>query len=127
MRWLPILLLISACGPAKPDPDASGTVPPDELGPRWAVLEARDHRNTAALCAFLQDSSVAIRGYAALALASVQDSASRPCLIAALKDPEAIVRKNAAFGLGWIADSTTLILLNAAADVESDTAIQRAM
>jgi cyclophilin family peptidyl-prolyl cis-trans isomerase/HEAT repeat protein len=127
MRWLPILLLISACGPAKPDPDASGTLPPDELGPRWAVFEARDHRNTAALCAFLQDSSVAIRRYAALALASVQDSASRPCLIAALKDPEAIVRKNAAFGLGWIADSTTLILLNAAADVESDTAIQRAM
>ena len=127
MRWLPILLLISACGPAKPDPDASGTVPPDELGPRWAVLEAQDHRNTSALCAFMQDSSAAVRKAAALALASVQDSASRPCLIAGLKDPVAEVRKNAAFALGWIADSAALVLLNAAADAEMATAVQRAM
>ncbi|MBK9073524.1 MAG: peptidylprolyl isomerase [Flavobacteriales bacterium] len=127
MRWLPILLLISACGPAKPDPDASGTVPPDELGPRWAVLEAQDHRNTAALCAFLQDSSATIRAAAALAFASVQDTTSRTCLIAALKDPEAGVRKNAALALAWVADSTTLILLNAAADAEVDTSVQRMM
>ncbi|MBK8341429.1 MAG: HEAT repeat domain-containing protein, partial [Flavobacteriales bacterium] len=75
----------------------------------------------------MNDPSAAVREAAALALASVQDSASRPCLIAALKDAEAAVRKNAAFALGWIADSTTLVLMNAAAEVEVDTAIQRAM
>lgn len=75
----------------------------------------------------LQDTSGTVREAAALAMASVQDSISRPCLIAALKDPLATVRAQAAYALGLVADSAGLVLLNAAADAEQDATTKQLM
>ncbi|MBK9195117.1 MAG: peptidylprolyl isomerase [Flavobacteriales bacterium] len=93
----------------------------------WAVLEAQEHRDTKALCLMLLDTSGTVREAAALALASVQDSTSRPCLLAALEDPLAAVRAQAAYALGLVADSAGLVLLNASADAERDATAQQLM
>jgi cyclophilin family peptidyl-prolyl cis-trans isomerase/HEAT repeat protein len=92
-----------------------------------AVLDAQDHRRTGDLCAMLKDSSATVRAAAALALASVQDTAARPCLLAALSDAHGTVRGNAAFALGWVADSTSLVQLIKTADTERDTSVLRLM
>jgi cyclophilin family peptidyl-prolyl cis-trans isomerase/HEAT repeat protein len=91
------------------------------------VLDAQDHRNTPALCAFLKDSSATVRAAAALAFASVQDSSARGCLIAALVDADNAVRINAAFSLGLVADSASLAVLNTASDMEKEKAVAQAM
>lgn len=71
------------------------------------VLDAQEHRDTDALCALLGRGSSTVREAAALAFASVQDSASTPCL-KALGDEEVAVRVMAVFALGFFADSTTI-------------------
>lgn len=126
----PALLFVSCAGN-----DASSdttTKPPPPQG--WtderllAVLDAQDHRNTHALCAFLKDSSATVRAAAAMAFASVQDSTARPCLMEALSDANTMVRIHAAFALGLVADSASLAVLNAASDREKEqTAVQAMM
>lgn len=93
----------------------------------WVVLEAQEHRDTKTLCTMLLDTSGTVREAAALAMASVQDSTSRPCLITALQDPLAAVRAQAAHALGLVADSAGLVLLNAAADAEPDPSTKQLM
>jgi cyclophilin family peptidyl-prolyl cis-trans isomerase/HEAT repeat protein len=125
----PVLLFVSCAGndgssdtPTKPPPPQGWT---DEG--LLAVLDAQDHRNTPALCAFLKDSSATVRAAAALAFASVQDSSARGCLIAALVDADNAVRINAAFSLGLVADSASLAVLNTASDMEKEKAVAQAM
>lgn len=125
----PVLLFVSCTGN---DGSADTTTkPPPPQG--WtdeallAVLDAQDHRNTPALCAFLKDSSATVRAAAALAFASVQDSAAAPCLIGALSDANTMVRIRAAFALGLVADSASLAVLNAASDREKEQVAVQAM
>ena len=126
---LPLAALLS-CGGATTSGEADQQRKPlnkwsdDRL---WAVLEAQEHRDTKALCSMLQDTSGTVREAAALAMASVQDSTSRPCLITALKDPFAAVRGQAAYAFGLVADSAGLELLNAAAETEQDVATKQLM
>lgn len=117
-------LLVWGCGPK-----VESTPPPpngwaDER--TWPVLEAQEHRNVTALCAQLQDTAAAIRAAAALAFASVQDTASVPCLLAALRDPYVEVRMNAVFALGFIANDSTLDSMAERAALERDSTVHRA-
>ncbi len=122
MRKLLLLLLITAC-----------QAPQREAPSRWAderlttVLEAQEHRDAEALCGLLKSEAPEVREAAALALASVQDSASAPCLLSALSDQQSMVRANAAFALSFIADSAALDAMMAAADGEPDTVAARIM
>ncbi|MCB0771311.1 MAG: peptidylprolyl isomerase [Flavobacteriales bacterium] len=68
-----------------------------------------------------------VREAAALAMASVQDSATIPCLLNALKDHDARVRSTAAFALGFIADSSVVVDMAEFAMLEKDTAVQRSL
>ncbi|MBK6830157.1 MAG: peptidylprolyl isomerase [Flavobacteriales bacterium] len=92
----------------------------------WPVLEAQEHRDTGKLCALLSDSCAVVREAAALAFASVQDSASTQCLLKALGDAEASVRSSAVFALAFVADSVSVQRLAEAALEERDSSVQRA-
>jgi len=126
---LSLVALFTAC--ADNGGPISTTTPPPPQG--WtderllAVLDAQDHRNTTALCAFLKDSSATVRAAAALAFASVQDSAAAPCLITALGDANTLVRIHAAFALGLVANSASLAALNKASDREKEQVAVQAM
>lgn len=125
----PVLLFVSCAG--NDGSSDTTTKPPPPQG--WtdesllAVLDAQDHRNTHALCAFLKDSSATVRAAAALAFASVQDSTARPYLMEALSDANTMVRIQAAFALGLVADSASLAVLNAASDREKEQVAVQAM
>ena len=90
------------------------------------VLDAQEHRNLERLCELLKDPEVTVREAAALAFASVQDSASIPCLLAALGDDSTRVRKVAAFALGFVADSLALEDMTQHAMNEPDPEVQQA-
>lgn len=117
------VVLFACSGPQK-----SEALHPD----RWSdaglvpVLEAQEHRDTDALCALLADKSATVREAAALAFASVQDSASVPCLLQALTDEEVAVRATAAFSLGFVADSLAIERMAQLAMNERDSTVQRA-
>ena len=121
---LPILLaLLVACTTAEHTREASPNRWADER--LWPVLEAQEHRDTEALCALLVDSSAIVREAAALAFASVQDSASVGCLLKALTDPVAGVRSTAVFALAFVADSLAVQRMAEVAVNERDTIVQR--
>ena len=130
---LPLLILVSLFTACTGNGGSENTTarPPAPEG--WAderllaVLDAQDRRNTAALCAFLKDSSATVRTAAALAFASVQDSSAAPCLITALSDANTMVRMNAAFALALVADSASLAALNKASDQEKEQAAVQGM
>lgn len=92
----------------------------------WPVLEAQEHRDTEALCALLKDTAATVRGAAALAFASLQDTLGIPCLIAALADTDTDVRRHAVFALALVADSATVPLIAERSLVEKDSAVQAA-
>lgn len=92
----------------------------------WPVLEAQEHRDTEALCALLKDTAATVRGAAALAFASLQDTLGIPCLIAALADTDTDVRRHAVFALALVADSATVPLIAERSLVEKDSAVQTA-
>jgi cyclophilin family peptidyl-prolyl cis-trans isomerase/HEAT repeat protein len=122
---LPVLLtLLVACTTAEQTREVSPNRWSDER--LWPVLEAQEHRDTQTLCAQLGDSSASVREAAALAFASVQDSASVGCLLKALTDPVAGVRSTAIFALGFIADSLVVQRMAEVAVNERDTIVQRA-
>lgn len=80
-----------------------------------------------ALCALLEHESAPVREAAALALASLQDSAAKSCLLPALSDSVPAVRAQAAFALSWVADTTVARALNAAFEREPDSTARRTM
>lgn len=120
-----LLSLVSLLGCGRTEESAP---PPN----RWAderllpVLEAQEHRDVPALCALLKDSSGTVRTAAALAFASVQDTAAAPCLLAALQDPEVGVRVNAVFALGFIANDSTVDIMAERSGLERDSTVHRA-
>lgn len=119
-----LILMHPGCGPVKgPEPPPPNRWSNEHLLP---VLEAQEHRNTAALCALLYDTSATIRSAAALAFASVQDSLAKPCLLEALHDSVVEVRVNAVFALGLIADEGTLEHMADISSEERDSSVQRA-
>lgn len=128
MRLPPLLVAVTALLFACSAPQGSPTAYPN----RWAdvalqpVLDAQEHRDTDALCALLGQGSSTVREAAALAFASVQDSASIPCLLKALGDEVVAVRAMAVFALGFIADSTTVERMAELAMNERDSSVQRA-
>lgn len=122
MRKFLFLLLIAACG--TPHREGLNRWTDPRL---WPVLEAREHRDTGALCALLKSESHDVRGAAALAFASVQDSLGVPCLLDALRDDVAEVRAASAFALTWVADTVVAHALDAAVEAEVDRATQRVM
>ena len=125
----PMLVFVSCAGNGGSTDTTTTPPPPQSWGDErlLAVLDAQDHRNTPALCAFLKDSSATVRAAAALAFASVQDSTAQPCLIEALSDANTTVRINAAFALGLVADSASLAELSKAADREKEQAAVQSM
>ncbi len=125
IRYLYILLgvaCLNACTIPSPVP-APNRWADERL---WPVLEAQEQRDTDALCALLTDEAPEVREAAALAFASVQDSASIPCLIQALADPDVDVRVNAVFALGFIANDSTVERMAERADLERDSTVHRA-
>ncbi len=110
--------------------DASTVEPPPNRwsdAHLWPVLEAQEHRDTQALCALLQDTKATVRTAAALAFASVQDSAALPCLLKALRDDRVDVRATVAFALGFIADSSAVEEMAKWAIQEKDSTVQHAL
>jgi cyclophilin family peptidyl-prolyl cis-trans isomerase/HEAT repeat protein len=102
----PILLLAMACGgPANQPNNQQPTTDNGLDSTRWSIIDEQDHRDTKKLVARLADTSVAMRARAALAFASVGDSAAVPALLKALSDNDPIVRANAAFAFGFCGDS----------------------
>ena len=125
LTLLPVLVaLLVACTSAERTRGVSPNRWSDER--LWPVLEAQEHRDTEALCSLLVDSSAIVREAAALAFASVQDSASVGCLLKALSDPVAGVRSTAVFALGFVADSLAVQRMAEVAVNERDTIVQRA-
>ena len=128
MKKLHVFLIVAALFACGTPPNTAVHAPN-----RWTnelllpVLEAQEHRNTKALCDLLKDPDEEVREAAALAFASVQDSASIPCLLTALRDTGAGVRATAAFALGFIADSSTVLRMAESALAETDTTVQRAL
>jgi len=121
MRKVLFLLLLAACG--APQSNAPNRWADERL---WPVLEAQEHRDADALCQLLKHEAPEVREAAALAFASVQDTASIPCLLRALQDPVAAVRINVAYALGFVADSTAVRPIAQAAISETDTIVRRA-
>lgn len=121
MRLLIPLLLLAAC--AEPRREAPNRWDDERL---WPVLQAQEHRDARALCALLGHEAAEVREAAALAFASVQDTAGTPCLLQALRDDAAAVRATAAFALGFVADSLALERMAEAALDEGDSTAQRA-
>ncbi len=121
---VPALTALVGCSPTEQASEAANRWQDERL---WPVIEAQEHRQTEALCALLGDSVAVVREAAALALASVQDSASRPCLLKALADADPGVRGNAAFALGFVSDSATVAEMAVFALNEKDTLVQRAL
>jgi len=121
MRKIIFLFLLAACH--APQREATNRWADEKL---WPVLEAQEHRDTEALCALLKSGSPDVREAAALAFASVQDSASAPCLLSALSDESADVRATAAYALGFVADSLGSQRLNEHAGHEPDSTVRRA-
>ena len=120
----PVVLTLLGCSEVKEtSPPPSNRWADEQL---WNILEAQEHRNTAALCTLLNDTSATIRSAAALALASVQDSLAIPCLLEALHDSVVEVRLNAVFALGFIADEGTLDHMADVSSEERDSTVQRA-
>ncbi|MBK7619778.1 MAG: HEAT repeat domain-containing protein [Flavobacteriales bacterium] len=110
--------------------DASTVEPPPNRwsdAHLWPVLEAQEHRDTQALCALLQDTKATVRTAAALAFASVQESAALPCLLKALRDDRVDVRATVAFALGFIADSSAVEEMAKWAIQEKDSTVQHAL
>jgi peptidylprolyl isomerase len=108
-----LLALASAVRAQETEPDR----PPDGLLHRpdlQAIVDLQVARNGSALTVRLRDPDPAVRGRAAFALASVQDTAAVPALLAALGDPDDRVRADAAFALGQTADSAAAPALLAA-------------
>ncbi len=105
----PVIALLATCSPG--DRTTSNQQPTTTawLTDRaWAVIDAQDHRDTKALIDLLNDTSAGIRAKAALAFASVGDSAAAPSLLHALSDTDAMVRANAAFAFGFCGDSANV-------------------
>ncbi|MBK8500212.1 MAG: HEAT repeat domain-containing protein, partial [Flavobacteriales bacterium] len=119
-----LLLLIAACNSAERSSDAPNRWSDERL---WPVLEAQEHRDTEKLCALLKDADPVVREAAALAFASVQDSAGAHCLLSALHDDAISVRVTAAFALGFVADSLTTTWMAESAMSERDSTVQRAL
>ncbi len=103
--------LFAACSDAVPpaDPGPPIPVPVPELAEftgsgfsegEVELLRQQANRNAGALRVALDDPDPVLRARAALALASVQDTASRGALHDRLADPDPRVRANAAFALG---------------------------
>jgi cyclophilin family peptidyl-prolyl cis-trans isomerase/HEAT repeat protein len=103
MRIIFFLILLAACGTKQRDTPNRWS---DER--LWPVLEAQERRETEALCALLKHEAPEVREAAALAFASIQDTAAMPCLLAALRDEHGLVRTSAAYALGYVADSAAL-------------------
>lgn len=106
---LPIALLIVSFGGCSDQPDNQQPTTDNGIEQRtWSIIEAQDHRDTKRLVELLSDTSAAIRARAALAFASVGDSAAAPALLKALSDNDPAVRANAAFAFGFCGDSLTV-------------------
>ena len=122
MRNVLFLLLLAACG--APRQEAPNRWSDKRL---WQVLDAQEHRDTGKLCALLKHADPVVREAAALAFASVQDSASTSCLLTALSDDAVSVRATAAFALGFVADSIATAHMAENAMGERDPTVQRAL
>ena len=120
---LPFIALLAGCSSIVPEPTGANRWADERL---WPVLEAQEHRDTEGLCALLKNGSSIVREAAALAFASVQDSASVPCLLAALADSASEVRARAVFALGFVADSATVQTMAERAMDERNADVQRA-
>ncbi len=117
-----LAFVAAACSRPAADPPPNRWSDPRLL----SVLDAQEHRDTERLCALLQDSSVVVREAAALAFASVQDSAGAPCLLKALEDSDPTVRATSVFALGFVADSAVVEQMAGLAMNERDSTVQRA-
>ncbi|HRH69120.1 MAG TPA: peptidylprolyl isomerase [Flavobacteriales bacterium] len=116
-------ILLSCEGAQEQQPPAPNRWSNERL---LAVLDAQEHRNTEALCALLRDTSATVRTAAALAFASVQDSASAKCLLQVLSDPHVDVRVNAVYALGFIANDSTVDRMAELSGRERDSTVHRA-
>lgn len=120
----PVVLTLLGCSEVK----EASPPPPNRWADEqlWTMLEAQEHRNTAALCTRLKDTSATIRAAAALAFASVQDSASATCLLDALADTTVAVRANAVYALGFIANNSIVARMAERSALERDSTVHRA-
>ena len=122
-RTLPLLLLAACSAASEPVAEGRNRWADEAL---WNVLQAQDRRDVAALCEALDHADAEVRRTAALAFASVQDTAGIPCLTSCLYDAEPRVRAAAVFAMGLVADSALVVDLAEQAVLEADTSVQRA-
>lgn len=123
---LALATLLAGCGGPSDGPPphrpSDGLLGDAEL---QAVVERQVARDGAALRALLSAPRAAVRARAALALASVQDTAAVPDLLAALADTSAAVRRDAAFALGQAGSTAAVAPLLQAFDGEGDPEVRR--
>jgi cyclophilin family peptidyl-prolyl cis-trans isomerase len=84
------------------------------------ITDFQDQRQTDSLRPYLTSAVAEHRRWAALALASGQDTATVPALAALLPDPEPTVRRAAAYALGQTQTATALPGLHQAYGQETD-------
>ena len=112
MRLLiPTLLLLVACGPTTEDQNDRPRTDEGFASHAWSIIDAQDRRDTKRLIELMSDTSAEVRARAALAFASVGDSAAAPALLKALGDNDPTVRANAAFAFGFCGDSVNVYRL----------------
>ena len=120
-----LLVILSGCGPSSQTTNnQQPTTNAWSTERAWAVLDAQDHRDTKKLIELLGDTSARIRAQAALAFASVGDSAAAPLLLHALSDPDPTVRCNAAFAFGFCGDSVNVHQLIERFSPEENSAVR---
>ena len=89
------------------------------------IYTAQDERKTQALIPYLTHINALYRQEAALAFASVQDSAASTPLIQLLSDPETKVRQSAAYALGQMGKKSAENTLIEAIEKETDALVKK--
>lgn len=121
------LLILTACGDGGRVGGGVSGRPSDGLladPDLQEVVERQEARDGAALISMLAEARPEVRARAALALASVQDTAAQAALVAALGDESPAVRRDAAFALGQLSAVGAADALTEALEDEADPEVR---
>ncbi len=103
--YIIIMIFCFSCQGIRPSPGSKASVNKFSDPSIVAIYDLQDRRESIKLLAYFNDENPVYRAEAAMAFASVQDSAALQPLIKLLHDPAAAVRSASAYALGQIGSS----------------------